>query len=152
MDKEIKEYLEKLIEKQTEEIKKYIDEKIELLEAAIEDISCEADSGEVHWYAKRRIVDFLDDFFLSDSDAVCKLNELAQAGFIRKSPEYEYSEIEEGWMCKCSVENINASGTGESKKDAKKNVSKKILIELLKNGTFEIPDAAKAKYIEVLEK
>ena len=46
MDTEIKEYLKKLIEKQTEEIKKYIDEKIELLEDAIEDISCEADSDE----------------------------------------------------------------------------------------------------------
>ena len=92
------------------------------------------------------------NFFLSDSDAVCKLHELYQKGYIRKSPEYEYSEIEEGWMCKCTVDYINASGTGESKKDAKKNVSKKILIELLKNGTFEIPDAAKAKYIEVLEK
>ena len=152
MDTEIKEYLEKLIEKQTEEIKKYIDEKIELLEAAIEDISCEADSGEDSWSLKRRYDDLIDDFFLSDSDAVCKLHELYQKGIIRKSPEYEYSEIEEGWMCKCSVENINASGTGESKKDAKKNVSKKILIELLKNGTFEIPDAAKAKYIELLEK
>lgn len=152
MDTEIKEYLEKLIEKQTEEIKKYVDEKIELLEAAIEDINCEADSGEDHWYAKKRIYDSFYDFFLSDSDAVCKLHELFQAGFIRKSPEYEYSEIEEGWMCKCTVDYINASGTGESKKDAKKNVSKKILIELLKNGTFEIPDAAKAKYIEVLEK
>ena len=152
MNTEIKEYLEKLIEKQTEEIKEYIDEKIELLEAAIEDISCEADSGEENWYAQRRFYDFIDDFFLSDSDAVCKLNNAFQAGFIRKSPEYEYSEIEEGWMCKCTVENVNASGTGESKKDAKKNVSKKILIELLKNGTFEIPDAAKAKYIEVLEK
>ena len=151
MDKEIKEYLEKLIEKQTEEIKKYIDEKIELLEDAIEDISCEADSGENHWYSER-LKWLYDNYFLSDSDAVCKLHELYQAGYIRKSPEYEYSEIEEGWMCKCSVENINASGTGESKKDAKKNVSKKILIELLKNGTFEIPDAAKAKYIEVLEK
>ena len=141
MNTEIKEYLEKLIEKQTEEIKEYIDEKIELLEAAIEDISCEADSGEENWYAQRRFYDFIDDFFLSDSDAVCKLNNAFQAGFIRKSPEYEYSEIEEGWMCKCTVENVNASGTGESKKD-----------ELLKNGTFEIPDAAKAKYIEVLEK
>ena len=150
MNTEIKEYQEKLIEKQMKEIKEYIGEQKELLLAAIEDISCEADSGD--WYAKRRHYDFIDDFFLSDSDAVCKLNELFQTGFIRKSPEYEYSEIEEGWMCKCTVENVNASGTGESKKDAKKNVSKKILIELLKNGTFEIPDAAKAKYIEVLEK
>ena len=152
MNTEIKEYQEKLIEKQTEEIKEYIDEQKELLLAAIEDISCEADSGEDSWSAKRRYEDFIHDFFLSDSDAVCKLHELYQAGYIRKSPEYEYFEIEEGWMCKCTVGYVNASGTGESKKDAKKNVSKKILIELLKNGTFEIPDAAKAKYIEVLEK
>ena len=74
------------------------------------------------------------------NDAVNKLNELYQKGFISE-PEYSFQENhdEDGnplWYCECYIDELERlySGDSSGKKEAKKAAAFEALKELFKNG------------------
>lgn len=118
MEKEIKEYIQTLIQQQTEELKNYIDSKIE---SAIENLS--------DYYSD--MSELIDSVLQSDDDACSKLNYFSQGHFI-DSVEYTLQPNNNLWNCECYVGGKQmGTGSGKSKKEAKEIAAKQCIKALI---------------------
>lgn len=157
---DLKNFISDLINRQTDEIKKYIDQKIYGIFSVIaenlknENVvmdsrtsmnSIEEFSIEEFYYDKLKKFG-LNEELLSETDSVSKLYHIAKQGYI-KVPEYEYSEYEKSWICNCLIgKNIKVSGVADSKKEAKKLAANQAIASIIKNGKIEVSDEVKMKY------
>lgn len=150
---ELKKFISNLINRQTLEIKNYIDNKIFNIFNGIANnlrlqvINQEKDSIETmqKFSHKELHLSFLDEKILSDMDSVSKLYSLAKSGYI-KEPEYEYSKHEKSWICDCLIgKDIKVSGIADSKKEAKKNAANQAIIAIIKNEKIKVSPEVRIK-------